>query len=107
METRRSFLRATAGLIVGAVAEGRRLTIGSVSLTGPRSVEVLSYQTWTITYTAGSAGVAPGGGIRIAMRHLQRQAAVPQAVAPGEANYVSARAAGSGGSLQELSHQRQ
>ncbi len=111
---RRSFLGGLAGLLAAAgkalaaglqrffpnpnedraVAEGKRLGVGSVKLSGPQSAQVLSHQTWTLVYTAGPAGIAPGGGIRVALRHLQRQAAVPQATAPAEANYVSAVADG-------------
>ena len=111
---RRSFLQVLAGLLPAsgnalgaavrrvfpnqaegrAVAEGRKLGIGSARIEGPRSVEVRSHQTWTLVYTAGPAGIRPGGGIRIALRHLQRQVGMPQTIAPRQANYLSAQADG-------------
>jgi len=53
-----------------AVAAGEQIGIGIASLEGPRAVEVLTHQTWTLVYTAGRAGIKPGGGIRIGMRHV-------------------------------------
>jgi hypothetical protein len=44
--------------------------IGAATLKGPKSAEVLSHQTWTIVYTAGKTGIRPGGGIRVALRHM-------------------------------------
>lgn len=77
-----------------AVAKGKRLGIGSVKLLGPCQAEVTSHQTWTLVYTAGSAGIEPGGGIRIAMRHLQTSVATPQVAEPAKPNYLSAEAGG-------------
>ena len=77
-----------------AVDRGRQLGIGSARLVGPRRVTAYSYQTWSVCYTAGRAGIAPGGGIRIALRHLQRSSAVVQANDPAADNYVTARASG-------------
>ncbi|MCA9430053.1 MAG: hypothetical protein KC940_06080, partial [Candidatus Omnitrophica bacterium] len=51
---------------------GETLGIGSAVLIGPTEVEVLSYQTLTVEYTVGNAGIDPGGGIRIGMRHVHR-----------------------------------
>jgi len=53
-----------------AVAAGLELGIGSAELEGPRVVEVFTNQTWTLVYTAGRAGIKPGGGIRVGLRHL-------------------------------------
>ena len=53
-----------------AVAAGVELGIGSAELEGPKVVEVLTNQTWTLVYTAGRAGIEPGGGIRVGLRHL-------------------------------------
>jgi len=71
-----------------AVAAGRKLGIGSAVLEGPKSVEVLSHQTWTLVYTAGKAGIEPGGGIRIGMRHLC-QWSPPQTDDPKGVGYLS------------------
>lgn len=43
---------------------------------------------------AGPAGVQTGGGIRIAMRHLQTSVAAPQTEDPTKPNYVTADADG-------------
>ncbi|MCB9782483.1 MAG: DUF3604 domain-containing protein [Candidatus Omnitrophica bacterium] len=51
---------------------GETLGIGSAVLIGPTEVEVLSYQTLTVEYTVGDTGIDPGGGIRVAMRHVHR-----------------------------------
>ncbi|NQT38950.1 MAG: DUF3604 domain-containing protein, partial [Planctomycetes bacterium] len=53
-----------------AVADGVKLGIGSAVLEGPATVEVATDQSWTLVYTAGKAGVKPGGGVRVWMRHL-------------------------------------
>lgn len=77
-----------------AVAEGKRLGVGSVSLSGPRAVEVLSHQSWMLVYTAGPAGLRAGGGIRVAMRHLQGEVGTAQATSPQAPNYITAAADG-------------
>jgi hypothetical protein len=73
-----------------AVAAGRKLGIGSAELEGPKSAEVLSHQTWTLVYKAGKAGIQPGGGIRIGMRHLC-QWSQPQTTDPQEAGYLAVK----------------
>lgn len=60
-----------------AVEKGRQLGIGSMGLEGPDRVEVLSHQTFVLEYTAGRAGIQPGGGVRIGLRHLSNWS-VPQ-----------------------------
>jgi hypothetical protein len=55
-----------------AIAKGQALGIGSATLEGPDRVEVNSYGTWTLVYTAGKAGIRPGGGIRIGLRHVSQ-----------------------------------
>jgi len=74
-----------------AVAAGRKLGVGSAVLEGPKSAEVLSHQTWTLVYTAGKAGIAPGGGIRIGMRHLC-QWSPPQTEDPQGVGYLTVTA---------------
>lgn len=49
---------------------GRRIGIGTTVLEGPASAEVASLGTWTLVFTAGRAGVSPGGGVRIGLRHM-------------------------------------
>jgi len=71
-----------------AAAQGRKLGIGNVRLEGPEKVEVLSYQTFTLVYTAGKAGIEPGGGIRIGLRHLS-QWSLPQTKDPKAESYLS------------------
>ena len=73
-----------------AVAEGRKLGIGSAVLEGPESVEVLSHQTFTLVYTAGATGIKPGGGIRVGMRHLS-QWSVPQTEDPNAVGYFTVK----------------
>jgi len=73
-----------------AVAQGRKLQVGSVELKGPHSVAAYSHQTWSLVYTAGKAGVKPGGGIRIAMRHVHRWSP-PQTKKPKEAGYLTVK----------------
>ena len=60
-----------------AIEQGQQLGIGSVRLDGPEQVKVLSHHTFTLIYTAGRAGIAPGGGVRIGLRHLSNWS-VPQ-----------------------------
>lgn len=74
-----------------AAAHGRHIDVGSAMLEGPREVEVYTHQTWTLVYTAGRAGIQPGGGIRIAMRHVPcwTNPQIEDASAPG---YLTAQA---------------
>ncbi len=72
---------------------GLNLGIGSAVLEGPKTVEVLTHQTWTLVYTAGKAGIQPGGGIRVAMRHLV-QWSPPQTNKPDADGYLTVKADG-------------
>jgi len=76
-----------------AVAAGQELGIGSARLEGPKSVEVMSHQTWTLLYTVGKAGIRPGGGIRIGMRHLV-QWSPPQTKDPNAVGYLTVETTG-------------
>jgi len=76
-----------------AVAAGHELGIGSATLEGPRAAEVMSHQTWTLVYTAGKAGIRPGGGIRVGFRHLS-QWSVPQTTDPKGVGYLTVKTAG-------------
>jgi len=71
-----------------AVENGRRLGIGTMGLEGPRRVEVLSHQTFRLHYTAGKAGIQPGGGLRIGLRHLSNWS-LPQTNNPTAAGYTT------------------
>ncbi|MFV2070776.1 MAG: DUF3604 domain-containing protein, partial [Pirellulales bacterium] len=62
-------------------------------LEGPSTVEVLSHHTWTLVYTAGKAGIRPGGAIRIAMRHVHEWSP-PQTTDPQKAGFVSVKTTG-------------
>ena len=73
-----------------AAAEGQKLGIGSAMLEGPDKVEVLSHQTFTLVYTAGNAGLRPGGGIRVGLRHLS-QWSLPQTKDPEAESYLSVK----------------
>jgi hypothetical protein len=66
--------------------------IGTATLKGPKAAEVLSHQTWTIVYTAGKKGIRPGGGIRVALRHMNHLWSPVQNEDPKSAGYLSARA---------------
>ena len=72
-----------------AVAAGRKLGIGSATLEGPKTAEVATFQTWALVYTAGPAGIKPGGGIRVGLRHLLNWTP-PQTGAPKAAGYFAA-----------------
>ena len=64
------------------------LGLGSATLLGPMSVEVRSLQSWMLVYRAGAAGIQPGGGIRIALRHLMDFGRI-QTDDPSAEGYVS------------------
>ncbi|RKY04700.1 MAG: hypothetical protein DRP56_09730, partial [Planctomycetota bacterium] len=72
-----------------AVARGQKLGIGTARLEGPETVEVNSYNTFTLVYTAGKIGIKPGGGIRIAMRPAARDWSSPQTGNPAGAGYLT------------------
>lgn len=65
--------------------------INTATLKGPKTAEVLSHQTWTIVYTAGKTGIRPGGGIRVALRHMNHLWSAVQNEDPKSAGYLSAR----------------
>jgi hypothetical protein len=73
-----------------AAAAGQQLGIGRAVLEGPKSAEVMSHQTWTLVYTVGEAGIQPGGGLRIGMRHLVQWSS-PQIDKPEAEGYLTAR----------------
>ena len=66
--------------------------LGTAMLEGPKIAEVHSHQTWTIVYTAGKTGIRPGGGIRVALRHMNHLWSPVQNEDPKSAGYLSARA---------------
>jgi hypothetical protein len=66
--------------------------IGIATLKGPKTAEVLSHQTWTIVYTAGKTEIRPGGGIRVALRHMNHLWSTVQNEDPNSVGYLSARA---------------
>lgn len=72
-----------------AIAAGRELGIGSARLEGPRTAVVLTHETWKLVYTAGRAGIQPGGGLRLAMRHVHCWSP-PQTKNPVGAGYLTA-----------------
>ena len=81
------------------IEQGQKKGIGSVTLIGPDSVTVRSYQTWTLRYSVGPAGLAKGGSVLVGMRHMQHMACLPQITEPQEAGYVAL----AGDSIQSLS----
>src|SRR5262245_1058705 len=52
-----------------AIEKGEKLGIGDVTWEGPREVLVDSISSFKLKYTAGRAGMKPGGGIRVASAH--------------------------------------
>jgi len=74
-----------------AAGKGQRLGIGTAKLEGPKSAEVSTYQTWTVVYTAGRAGIRPGGGLRIATRHMNHLWSTIQEKDPRAPGYVTVR----------------
>jgi len=62
---------------------------GTVTLEGPAAVERTGYGQWKFVYRAGTAELAPGGGIRIATRMLDGWGA-SQATKPNDPNYITA-----------------
>ena len=76
-----------------AVSVGKNLDIGFTMLEGPSTVEVLSHQTWTFVYTAGKAGIRPGGAIRVALRHIHEWSP-PQTQDPQKDGFISVQTTG-------------
>lgn len=68
---------------------------GTADLSPLGSVEVRSFQTFTLVYTVGKIGLDDTGGIRVAFRFIS-DAGKPQMQDPKAANYVSATCSGSG-----------
>ena len=62
-------------------------------LEGPAKVQALEHGTWTLVYTVGRAGIRPGGGIRVALRHLAQWSA-PQSQSSSKAGYVTVHTQG-------------
>jgi hypothetical protein len=74
-----------------AMAEGDRLGIGAARLIGPERVEVYTHHTWRFVFEAGRAGIAPGGGLRVGLRHLACWT-MPQTDDPQADGYLTATA---------------
>lgn len=72
-----------------AAAKGVELGIGEAMLEGPELAEASTYQTWTVVYTAGRAGIKPGGGIRIGLRHMNHLWSTVQNENPQAAGYLT------------------
>jgi hypothetical protein len=72
-----------------AVEIGIGIGIGSISLLEPEKAEVNTYQTFRFCYVAGKAGMKPGGGIRIGLRHQLLWSAF-QTEEPAADGFVSA-----------------
>jgi hypothetical protein len=77
-----------------ALEKGQKLGIGSAILAGPTSAEVKSYGTWTVVYTAGQAGIKPGGGIRVGVRHMNHHWTPLQDRDPSADGFVRVRTSG-------------
>lgn len=73
-----------------ALEANKDLDLGSAMIEGPTQVEVLSYQTLVLVYVAGKEGIQPGGGIRIAWRHVHNWTR-PQTEDPTQEGYISVR----------------
>ncbi|UCD29519.1 MAG: DUF3604 domain-containing protein, partial [Planctomycetota bacterium] len=73
-----------------AIEAGEKLGLGSAVIEKPKKAEVFSYQTVKLVYTTGKAGINPGGGIRIAMRHVARWT-FPQTEKPNADGYLTVK----------------
>ncbi len=73
------------------VSKEEDFDIGTVKLEGPKDAEVATFQTWTVTYTAGRAGIKPSGGVRIALRHMNHLWSTIQNEDPRAAGYLTVR----------------
>jgi hypothetical protein len=71
-----------------ALEAGEKLGIGSALLEGPTEVEVYTFQSFKLTYMAGESGIAPGGGIRVAFRHVHNWSN-PQLVDPKAEGFLT------------------
>ncbi|MHC4445865.1 MAG: DUF3604 domain-containing protein [Planctomycetota bacterium] len=75
-----------------ALQAGEKLGIGSAVIEEPQKVEVYSFATVKLVYTAGKAGIKPDGSIRICMRHLPN-CTPPQTKNPQNPGYLTVKAA--------------
>ena len=75
-----------------AAEKGQSLGIGTATIQGPKSPEVSTYQTLTVVYTAGRDGIRPGGGVRIALRHMNHLWSTVQNQDPNKPGYLTVRA---------------
>lgn len=64
---------------------------GSLAVEGPTEIEAGAYASWKIVYTAGSRGIAPGGGISI-FTECDSDWEKPQTIDPDGDAFVSASA---------------
>ena len=93
---------ASTGLVQGETAicrtlatvleKGRKIGIGSARIEGPKEAEVRTHGTWTLVYTAGKAGIRPGGGLRVGVRHGNSWWTTIQNAEPAEDGYLSVTA---------------
>ena len=68
----------------------RELGIGSAALLGPKIAKVDTFRTLRIVYTAGKAGIQPGGGIRVGLRHLLLNWSAVQTEKADQPGYLTA-----------------
>jgi hypothetical protein len=68
---------------------------GSATMTGPKTAEVRTFQTFRLTYTTGRLGLDDTGSIRIAFRFIS-DAGLLQTTDPTAPNYVTATSSGEG-----------
>jgi hypothetical protein len=58
--------------VIAETKKGLELGIGTAHLTSASEMEVSTWQTVTLRYTAGKAGIEPGGGVRFTFMHGHR-----------------------------------
>ena len=54
------------------IIKGKELGIGTARVVSPDQVEVYAWNTVRLRYTAGKAGIRPGGGVRFTFMHMVR-----------------------------------
>ncbi len=58
--------------VIAETAKGREIGIGSARVISPGPLEVYTWNSVKLQYTAGKAGIKPGGGVRFTFQHMLR-----------------------------------
>ena len=76
--------------VLAETEKGKEIGIGSARVVSPGQVEAYTWNTIRLQYTAGKAGIKPGGGVRFTFMHMVRWTTF-QNERPADHSYMSVK----------------